>query len=202
MLSTNNQVIDIIKKKGKGNLVFAKDFTLCGTDYAIRHSLSRLSKNGTLVRLSPGIYLYPKIDKDGDMIYPTINEIMKQIMKRDRAKIIPTGLYALNALGLSTQVPMRLVFLTDGAARILKIGKLRIKLQKTVAKNLAYKSEICVLVIFALKEIGKGNVNEEELQKIYAALSHESEEKIIHDALLAPNWISTILLNYLKNKNE
>ncbi|MDR0834216.1 MAG: type IV toxin-antitoxin system AbiEi family antitoxin domain-containing protein [Candidatus Symbiothrix sp.] len=202
MQSFENKVLSKIIKRGRGKIFFGNEFALLGSNINIRQALSRLCKKGTIIRLSPGVYLYPKLDKTGDIIYPTVNEIMKQIMKRDRAKIVPTGVYALNALGLSTQVPMRYVFLTDGAARILKIGKLQIKLQKTVAKNLAYKSEVCVLVIFALKEIGKGKPNEEELQKIYAALSHESKEKITHDALLAPNWISTIMLNYLKNKDE
>ncbi|MDR1780722.1 MAG: DUF6088 family protein [Tannerella sp.] len=200
MQSSNNKIVNEIKSKRRGMLIFAKDFALLGTDYAIRHSLSRLCKDGAIVRLSPGIYLYPKLDGDGEVILPTVNEIMAQIMRRDKAKIVPTGLYALNALGLSTQVPMRLVFLTDGAARVLKIGKLQIKLQKTVAKNLSYRSDVCCLAVFALKEIGKGKATEEELQKIYIALSHENSDIITHDALLAPNWISTILLHYLRTR--
>ncbi|GHT26374.1 hypothetical protein AGMMS4957_21860 [Bacteroidia bacterium] len=152
------------------------------------------------MRLSPGIYLYPKTDRSKEIIYPSIEEIIKQIARRDKARIVPTGLYALNALGLSAQVPMRYVFLTDGAPRTIKIRKLKVKFQKTTPKNLSYKSKICVLVIFALKEIGKDKVQAEELQKIHEVLSHESPEIITHDALLAPQWISEILLNYLKEK--
>jgi D-alanyl-D-alanine carboxypeptidase len=58
------------------------------------------------------------------------------------------------------------------------------------------------LIVFALKEIGKGKVNNEELTKIHKALSHETTEKIMHDALLAPQWISNILINYLKHRDN
>ncbi|GHT41237.1 hypothetical protein AGMMS49965_10710 [Bacteroidia bacterium] len=186
----------------KGKIFFAEDFKKFGSAEVVRITLFRLCNKGLIVRLSPGIYLYPKRDKDGNIFYPLIHNIIKQIAKRDKAKIIPTGLYALNALGLSTQVPMRFVFLSSGTARTVKIGKVRVTFKKTAPKNLSYKSEICTLVIFALKETGKGKVQQEELQKIYEALAHENNEKIRHDALLAPRWISDILMNYIKQKNN
>ena len=203
MQSANNQIERKIIKQKKGNIIFAENFKKYGTSETVRITLFRLCKKGLIVRLSPGIYLYPKRDEDGSVLYPAINDIIKQIAKRDKARIIPTGLYALNALGLSTQVPMRFVFLSDGAARTVKIGRIQVTFKKTAPKNLAYKSKVCSLVVFALKEIGKGNATAEELTKIYTALSHETKEKIMHDALLAPRWISDILLNYIKqNSNE
>ncbi|MDR2622330.1 MAG: type IV toxin-antitoxin system AbiEi family antitoxin domain-containing protein [Dysgonamonadaceae bacterium] len=202
MKSINNQIEIKIKNSQRGKIIFAEDFKKFGSAEVIRITLFRLCKKGLIVRLSPGIYLYPKRDKDDNIVYPSIHDVIKQIAKRDKARIVPTGLYALNALGLSTQVPMRFMFLSDGAARTVKIGKVRVAFKKTAPKNLAYKSKVCSLVIFALKEIGKGKVNAEELAKIYDTLSHETAEKILHDALLAPHWISDILMNYLKIRNN
>ena len=200
MQSISNQIeIEIIRKK-KGKILFAEEFKKFGSSELVRVTLFRLCKKDLITRLSPGIYLYPKRDSEGTIFFPSIHDIIQQIAKRDKARIIPTGLYALNALGLSTQVPMRFVFLSDGAARTIKIGKVRVTFKKTVPKNLSYKSKICSLVIFALKEIGKGFVNADELVKIHDALSHETLENIMHDALLAPQWISDILMNYLKTK--
>jgi len=202
MQSINNQIeIEIINGQ-KGKIIFAEDFKKNGSSEVVRITLFRLCKKGVIIRLSPGIYLYPKRDKDDSIFYPSIHDVIKQIAKRDKAKIIPTGLYALNALGLSTQVPMRFVFLSDGTARTVKIGKVRVTFKKTAPKNLSYKSKVCSLVIFALKEIGKGNVNADELAKIHEALSHETTEKIMHDALLAPHWIYDILMDYLKHNNN
>jgi len=202
MQSVNNQIEVYITNRRKGKIIFAEEFKKFGSAEVIRVTLFRLCKKGLIIRLSPGIYLYPKRDEEGGIFYPSIHDVVKQIAKRDKARIIPTGLFALNALGLSMQVPMRLVFLSDGAARTVKIGKVRVAFKKTAPKNLSYKSKVCSLVVFALKEIGKGKITKDELAKIHEALSNETTEKIIHDALLAPQWISDILMNYLKHRNN
>jgi predicted transcriptional regulator of viral defense system len=200
--SIKNKIELTIKQKGRGKIIFTKDFSLLGTEFVIRQSLSRLCKEGLILRLSAGAYLYPKISKLIGTVYPSINEIIEQIAKREKSRIVPTGLYALNKIGLSTQVPMRFVFLTDGAARELTIAGVKVKFQKTIAKNLAFKGKLTILVVFALKEIGKNNLQANELHKINELLSHEPKDVIIHDSRLAPNWIAEIMLNTLKIKTD
>ncbi|GHU94954.1 hypothetical protein FACS1894156_3830 [Bacteroidia bacterium] len=202
MQSIKNQIETTIKKNGRGKIIFTKDFSLLGNEFVIRQSLSRLCKEGMILRLAGGTYLYPKISKLIGTVYPSVEEVVKQIAKREKSRIVPTGLYALNKIGLSTQVPMRFVFLTDGAARELTIAGVKVKFQKTIAKNLAFKGKLTILVVFALKEIGKDNWQKNELQRINELLSHETKEIIIHDAHLAPNWIAQIMLNTLKIKNN
>lgn len=202
MQSIKNQIETTIKKKGRGKIIFTKDLSLLGNEFVIRQSLSRLCKEGTILRLAGGIYLYPKISKLIGTVYPSVEEVVKQIAVREKSRIVPTGLYALNKIGLSTQVPMRFVFLTDGAARELTIAGVKVKFQKTIAKNLAFKGKLTVLVVFALKEIGKDNLQTNELQRVNELLSHETKEIIIYDSRLAPNWIAEIMLNTLKTKND
>ena len=199
MESVHNQIKNIVLKKRKGTIVFAEDFKKIGAGGTIRVSLFRLCKEGVLIRLANGIFLYPKIDKKFGLgvVYPSIFEIANEIAKREKSRLIPTGVYAMNRLGLSTQVPAKVIFLTDGAPRTIKIGrKATIKFQKTTAKNLAFKGKITQLVCSALKEIGKDNVTDKQLQKIAQALSLESNKIIEHDAELAPEWISKIILRY------
>jgi hypothetical protein len=201
MQSIHNQIKEYIKKKRRGNLFFAHDFKSFGNGDAIRQALSRLCRDEFIVRLSNGIYLYPKISKRIGIVYPSVEDIAKAIAKKEKARLIPTGIYALNKLGLSTQVPMKVVFLTDGAPRIIKVGKkATIRFKKTIAKHLSFKGNITALIIFALKEIGKGNVRETELQKIKDVLSHETDENIAYDATLAPEWIADLLLKMKKNE--
>jgi len=98
-------------------------------------------------------------------------------------------------------VPAKVVFLTDGTARIVKVGKkATIKFKRTVAKNLSYKGKISLLAISALKEIGKDKATDEQLQKIKEALQYEKRENTIHDAGLAPVWISNVLLQLIENE--
>jgi len=201
MQSTHYQIKNTIIKKRRGKIIFADDFRVFGTGVAVRHTLSRLCKEEFIIRISNGIYLYPKISKRIGIVYPSIEDIAKAIAKKEKARLIPTGAYALNKLGLSTQVPMKVVFLTDGAPRIIKVGKkATIRFKKTIAKYLSFRGNITKLVIFALKEIGKDKVSESELKKIKAALSHETDENIAYDVTLAPEWIADIVLKMMKDE--
>ena len=201
MQNISNHVKSVIKKKRRGSIFFTDEFRQSGGSDAIRQSLSRLCREGFIIRLSSGIYLYPKHDKYIGTVYPSIETIAKAIAKQEKARIIPTGVYALNALGLSTQVPMRVVFLTDGTPRMINIeGKASIRFQKTIPKYLSFKGKITTLVIFALKEIGKEMVTDFYLQKIGEALRLETRENVIHDAKLAPEWISDIILEFVENE--
>jgi hypothetical protein len=173
-----------------------------GSSGAVRLSQFRLCKEEFITRLSAGIFVYPKYSKFlGEYVNPSIEAIAKAIAKNEKIRIIPTGLYTLNVLGLSIQVPMRVVFLTDGTLRSIKLkGKSAIIFKKTIPKYLSFKSEITTLVIFALKEIGNGKMLESELQRIKEVLLHEKPEIIKHDAALAPQWITDILLKLSENE--
>ncbi|MDR0558907.1 MAG: DUF6088 family protein [Prevotellaceae bacterium] len=202
MQSVRNQIRKEIAKRKKGEIIFADELKKFGSAGAVRVTLFRLCKEGFIVRLSPCIYLYPNRNANDRIFYPPINGIIEQIAKHDNTKIVPTGMYALNALGLSDKMSLHFVFLHDGSARTLKIGKVLVVFKKTAPEKLSYESKVCALVIFALKKIGKSNTTAEELTKIYEALSHETDANIIHDASLAPQWISNILMNYLKKRSE
>lgn len=193
-----NKVLEKLKNLQKGSVLFADDFLDVGNPQSINKALFRLKQKDILIRLAHGIYSYPKKDKDLGILYPSTEEIAIAIAKRDKARIIPTGVQALNKLGLSTQIPLKVVFLTDGAARSIKIGKRTVTFKKTSPKNLMVKGEISGLVIQALKSIGQDKIEENILSKLLAILQKEKKENIRHDAKLAPAWINTILMRAIK----
>jgi hypothetical protein len=192
-MSIEDQILKKIRDNKRGKIFFPANFSKIGSIDAIHQSLKRLEEKGIIVRLAYGIYLYPKVDKELGILYPPIDVIAKAIAKRDRARIIPTGIQALNKLGLSTQVTMKVVYLTDGAQRSIKIGNQSIKFKKSSPKNLSSKGEISGLVIQALREIGIGKVSEEQKSKIIELLKKEDPENVKYDARLAPAWISEIM---------
>jgi hypothetical protein len=160
---------------------------------SVKKALLRLNEKETIVRLAHGIYLYPKVDKELGILFPSTEDIALAIARRDKVRIIPTGVQALNKLGLSTQVPMKLVYLTDGGTRNIKVGKRTISFKNTSPKNLFMKGEISSMVIQALKTIGNSQLDDSTLLKIQNILKKEKKDNIINDAKLAPVWISKIL---------
>jgi hypothetical protein len=200
--SIQDQIEKRIASQKRGRVFFPSHFESVGSDEAVRQSLARLEKKGVLLRLAHGIYLYPKKDKIVGIVLPSIDELAEAIAKRDKARIVPTGTLALNKLGLSTQVPLKTVYLTDGAPRSIKIGKRVLKFKRTVPRNLAVKGEVSGLVIQALRELGEGNATSEQLQKIKRQLEQEKPEILKHDAALAPAWIREIMLGAISKSDN
>ena len=198
-MSIENQIVERIESFPKGELLLPTDFSDLGSSEAVRIALFRLEKEGVINRVAQGIYVRPKISKLIGLLVPSAEEVAEAITKRDRIRTVPTGNYALNALGLSTQVPMNIVFLTDGSPRIIKIGKRTIKFKKTTPKNLLAKGKISRLVIQALKEIGNGKVTAEEENKIMDLLKKEDLKDLKHDIALAPVWVQKIMTKALNN---
>ncbi len=199
MQSIEKQIEKTILSKPKGTLFLPFDFLHHGTPKAVQKSLERLEDKQVIVRVAQGIYVRPKISKLIGPLIPTAEEVAEAIARRDRIRTVPTGSYALHALGLSTQVPMNIVLLTDGSPREIKVGKRKIKLKKTTPKNLLAKGKISRLVIQALKEIGNGKVTDAEEQKIIELLRKENEKDLQHDIALAPVWIQKIMRKGLSN---
>mgnify|MGYP003500733450 FL=1 len=197
--SVEKQIEKSIKSKQKGVLIIPDDYMDYGSSDAVRKALDRLENKQIIVRVAQGIYVRPKISKLIGPLVPTAEEVAEAIAKRDRIRTIPTGSYALNALGLSTQVPMNIVLLTDGSPREIKVGKRKIKFKKTTPKNLLAKGKISRLVIQALKEIGNGKVTTEEEIKIIDLLKKEDTKDLLHDIALAPVWIQKIMRKAIEN---
>src|SRR5690606_12253836 len=170
------KIANAIEELPKGSILFVNDFLGYGTAESVKKALYRLANDKKqLVRLAHGIYLYPETDEELGILFPSTEEIAQAIAERDKARIIPTGVYALNRLGLSTQVPMKIVYLTDGSARKIKIGKRTISFKRTSPRNRMATGEISTLAIQALKEIGQEDVDDEILQKLNTGMIKEND---------------------------
>jgi hypothetical protein len=187
------QILTKFRKARRGSLFFTEDFLRFGNSKAVSKALERLVEKEEIIRVARGIYTRQQVDPILGPVIPGTESIAKAIAKRDKARIVPTGTLALNALGLSTQVPVNVVYYTDGAARKIELGKRKITFKKTTPKNLAAIGEISGLVIQALREIGIDNVTEEEIAVILDHLKKEDKHRLKHDIQLAPEWIRKIL---------
>jgi len=193
MQSIEDKIEKVIKSKQRGTLLFTDDFIAHGSSKAIQKALERLTNRNVITRIARGIFVRPVISEYIGEVLPTAEEVALGIAKRDMIKIVPIGTHALNKLGLSTQIPLKLVYLTDGAPREIQIGNRTIKLKKTTPKNLLAKGKISSLAIQALREVGQRGITEEIEQKIIELLKKEERKKLKHDIPLAPVWIRKIM---------
>ncbi|WCF98135.1 MULTISPECIES: DUF6088 family protein [Porphyromonas] len=199
MQSTYYKIKDKIISSERGQLFFPDDFSTLGSSDAVRSALVRLCQNEIILRIAQGIYYYPKSDTKwgSGIIPPSMEEIANSIAKRDKIRIIPVGAYVLNILGLSTQVPANIVFVTDGSPRRISIGKGKGILFKHTSemRNFAYQSQMMLLIVTALREIGENNVTPEQLEIIKTHLEKVSLEDFQRDIQLAPIWVRKLLQN-------
>jgi predicted transcriptional regulator of viral defense system len=193
LISTDDQILIKIKKAKGGSLFFIDDFTDFGNVKTIGKALERLVKSGELYRVAKGIYVRPVKDKLLGIVLPGIEDVVEAIRKRDKARIVPTGSYALYKLGLSTQVPMNVVYYTDSTARKIHVGKQTIAFKRASARSLSAIGEISTLAIQALKTIGKDKVSDDEIIRIRELLLQEKPYHLQHDLKLAPEWIRELL---------
>ena len=181
MQSVENKILSVIKSKKYGTILFASDFADAGERKTINKAFERIALSGKIIRLARGIYCKPKVDTEFGFGV--------------KCRIVPTGDTALNKLGLSTQVPMNAVYLTDGTPRRIKIYNGRgILFKHVVPKRLDFKSELIMLITFALQTLGQGNLSEEQFSRIKQLLSNEPKERISEDLKLIPGWIRSIIL--------
>ena len=195
-------ISQIVERKFKNtkdkSLLFASDFSDYNQDY-IGDLLSIYTRLGKLVRLANGVYLKTTITKFGP-VYPSPTEIAEAIARRDHAQVLMSGLAAENYFGLSTQIPMKIVFLTSGSARKLTVGNTTIEFKRGVPKNFAFKDKTMATLCLAMKSIGNGHVTDEQKTVLRHFLSdYIQEHDIKGDLKLMPQWIQKLLNELIKD---
>jgi hypothetical protein len=150
-------------------------------------------------RMGQGIYVIPKNDKVFGKVLPSMEQLAEALAKKEHVKIKPSGQYALNKVGLSTQVPMRLVFLTSGNSKRIQIGKSAIIFKSTTAKKLSMKGDITSLLFLGLEELDLQKLSPTQMFRIRELLQHESPENLKYNLRLAPIKVSDFVVkNFTK----
>jgi len=201
MEKTHTYIENIVLRKRGGELIFPTDFRGKGTEDAIKKALSRLTQRGMLKRLAHGIYYIPKTDPLLGELHPGADDVVKMLAKKEKIRVRPAGAYALNQLGLSTQVPTKLVYITDGHPRLFKLGKLQIKFKATTPKKLSTIGEISSLVIQALEELGTEHLSATTEFKLHELLKNEDPKKLKHDLALASAKVNDYIVKLLKKQD-
>jgi hypothetical protein len=174
------------------SILFRSDFPEYHSEF-VGETLAELTQEGLLVKLAQGIYAKPRWSRFG-VVLPSVDKIVQAIAARDNAEVLPSGMTALNVLGLSTQVPMKYSYLTTGSERTIKLKNQEIRLKRGVPKNFCYKTKLIALLVQALKALKQQNVGQEEIQVIRSLISKEPDRiALAKDVDMMPNWMKRIV---------
>lgn len=192
--STAQKIVSKLRRKGRGWVFTPKDLADLGSTRAVWAALGRLSNSSKIVRVSQGIYNYPDSHYLLGVVPPVLDDVVKAIARRDNLKAIPHGAFAANALGLSDQVPMKTIYVTDGPTRNIKVGNRIIQFKHAAAMNLGCTA-IGGLIIQALRQVGKDRVSDDDLNQIRKNLKDKQLKDLSKDAAIAPSWIADHLFS-------
>jgi len=188
----DNKIVSRIYGHGRGWVFTPNHFKDLGSRDAIASALKRHKQSGLIRQLARGLYDYPQTDPDLGPLEPATEDIAKALAGRDATRLQPSGAYAANLLGLSTQVPTKIVYLTDGRSRTVQIGNRQITLKQTTPRNMATAGKMSGLIIQALRYIGKKNIDPEMIEILRRKVSAEDHKRLMKDIRYAPAWIADI----------
>lgn len=191
-VNIKNTVIRSIDESKPHSIFFISDYTDLGSAETIRKILHEATILGMLEKAGHGIYIKPKVSRFGNVPVP-LEKIAREIADRDKCEILPTGSTAANLIGLSTQVPMNLSYITTGSTRTIKIGERKISFRHASPKNFAAKGRVIPLLIQGIREIGEDNISGNEVDAIRRFINQQQDPYLQEDLPLAPAWIQRII---------
>ena len=193
MQTVANRVLKIIRGHGLGWVFTPANFKGIGSRSAVESTLRRHKNDGTIRQLARGVYDYPRTDPQLGVLAPSMEQIMAALEIRDAVRLQPSGAYAANLLGLSDQVPMKVVFLTDGPTRKLQVGNRQILLKRTTPRHMATAGRISGTVIQALRWLGQRQVDDRVMSILRKRLDAKGKAQLLKDIHYAPIWIAQII---------
>lgn len=181
-----------------GRVFTPSDFSDLGTQQAVGMALLRLERRGVLRRVGRGLYERPRVHPRFGPLLPSADQLAQALAAKGSLKLQPSGAYAANLLGLTEQVPLKLVFLTDGDSRTVRVGQVQVFLRRANPRMMATAGRTSGLVIQALRHLRRENVDGAVIAKLRARLSKTDLAALSADARYAPAWIAAIMRELAK----
>jgi hypothetical protein len=188
--TTEKRILSRIYGNGRGWAFSQADFADLGPRPTVDSALIRRLREGLIRRVIRGIYDYPRQSKalPGPMS-PDIDQVAHALARKFGWRIQPDGATAQNLLGLSTQVPARVLYLSDGPDRAYSVGKTSLAFEHTALKEAGFKLPESRLIVQALKAFGEDRITPKVLAQIRKQLNPALRQRILRDTKTATGWV-------------
>ncbi len=200
MTSVKQQIARRIRAKGRGWVFAPKDFLDLGARTVVDQALSRLCRQGTIRRLGRGVYDFPKQHPTLGTLSPDTDSLARIATKSTDGMIFVSGALAANALGLSTQVPAKVAYMTNGPSRTKKVAGRTLVFKHAHVPLLARRSNKVNLTLQALSFVGKDNIDDQTIQQCARALDDRDILALTASVASTPSWMADIILKIQKAK--
>jgi Family of unknown function (DUF6088) len=192
--SVPDQVMTRVRASGRGSVFTPSDFLTVAARSAVDQALSRLVKGGQLRRLARGLYDFPKLHPKLGPLSPAPDDVARALARETGSQVQIAGARAANALGLSTQIPAKSTYLTDGPSRRVVLGKRVVDLRHASPKNLIAPGSPAGTVVQALRHVGP--VRAADVAQVVARrLSATDKKTLASTAVQAPAWMRPTLVS-------
>lgn len=188
-----SKILQRIKGKGRGAIFAPSDLLDLGPRASVDQTLSRLADQGVIRRLTRGLYDYPKISPRFGMVQPAVDDVARAIARKDRYVLLVSQAAAANQFGLSTQVPSKPVYMTDGPTRTRTVGRQVIQFRNASRKTLTGAGQKSGAVFQALRYVGKNGVTDSVISKLAGALSNKDRDLLVKQSRDVPAWMQPVI---------
>lgn len=186
-----------------GGVVSISDLREAGPRAAVDQALSRLVKQGKVLRVRRGLYAWPRVSTLlNQTIPPPPDEMVHVWARKNGLKIVPSGALAANLLGLSTQVPAKLIYYTNGRTKTLRFGSHTVKLLNRGPKTMDVKGRVTPLVFQALRYLGRDGATDSVVRQLRRTLSQKERQTLRKDIRFAVAWMKPVLEKIIEGRRS
>jgi hypothetical protein len=188
-MALSEQILEVAAQLPEGTPLAAKTLLHLGGRVAVDQALSRLVRQGMLMRAGRGLYVRPIETRFGKRP-PAIPKVLDAIGVLKGEVLAPHGAAAANSLGLTTQVPSATVYLTSGRSRRLALGKQTVELRHAPSWQLAFPSSRIGQALRALAWFGRERASE-AVQALRGKLSKAELQELANARARLPTWVAS-----------
>lgn len=193
-----NKVKEIISSHKAGWVFTHVDFNELGNVSTIERILSRLVESGDIKRIRRGIYYVPEHSRWGE-VPPSQSDVVKALAKSMNVSFLPDGANALHQLGLTKQIPMKQVYLTDKQISTISIGKVNIEFRKVSPQKLSGSDSIAGVYLSAIEYLGKEETLQESVKSQVASTLDKSKiDELKHASQNRAVWVREVVADILQ----